>query len=90
MLHGWGRVFVIRLGLSELTCDSLTKYEELAVELAQNPSRLQAIRTALSNVKDQPLFDVPNFTRSLEQAFDEMWRIHVSGDESRSFHVTDL
>jgi predicted O-linked N-acetylglucosamine transferase (SPINDLY family)/predicted SAM-dependent methyltransferase len=55
------------IGMGELVADSLAGYEALALELAQDPARLAALRTRiLANAKTHPLFDTPQFCRDLE------------------------
>jgi len=63
------------IGLPELiTCDSKA-YEDLAVELATNPLKLQQMKEKLaSNKMDSPLFDVKLFTRVLEEAFIKIYQ----------------
>jgi len=62
------------IGLPELITSSAEHYEALAVELANYPQRLQALRAKLAaNRSRTPLFDTPAFTTHLELAFQ---RIH--------------
>jgi predicted O-linked N-acetylglucosamine transferase (SPINDLY family) len=58
------------IGLPELITTAPQKYEELAVQLAENPQRLAQIRQRLEdNRLTTPLFDTPSFTRDLESAY---------------------
>ena len=58
------------VGLPELITTTESEFEELAVELAHNPQRLQALRQRLQqNRPTAPLFDCPSFTRHLESAY---------------------
>jgi predicted O-linked N-acetylglucosamine transferase (SPINDLY family) len=62
------------VGLSELITESLAQYEDLAVELAAQPERLEAIRSALGrNRMTAPLFDTQLFTKRLEDAYWQMY-----------------
>ena len=57
-------------GLPELITSTESEFEELAVELAHNPQRLQALRQRLQqNRPTAPLFDCASFTRHLESAY---------------------
>ncbi len=61
------------IGLPELIASSQGDYERLAVELATQPDRLQALRQKLANNRlTTPLFDTLRFTRNLEQAYSAM------------------
>nr|WP_294840869.1 tetratricopeptide repeat protein [uncultured Methylotenera sp.] len=57
-------------GLSQLITESLAEYEERALQLAQQPSELAAIKAKLrdENMTSQ-LFDTAQFTQSLEQVY---------------------
>ena len=70
-----GRSFAARMagalltaaGLPELITDNLADYEALAVALAQDRPRVQALRAHLAETKKSGvLFDTPRFARELE------------------------
>jgi predicted O-linked N-acetylglucosamine transferase (SPINDLY family) len=67
-------------GLSELAADSLEMYEDLAVNLAGDPSRLENIRRAL-RVKRHTgdLFDTKKLTRDTESLLTLMHRRMIDG-----------
>jgi predicted O-linked N-acetylglucosamine transferase (SPINDLY family) len=68
------------VGLPELATTGLESYEELAVSLAADPRKLDAIRKRLAdNRLTAPLFDTPRYTRDLEAIYDAMYRRHRSG-----------
>jgi len=74
------------IGLPELVTGSLSEYEALALRLATCPAELRALRDRLAcNRSTHPLFDTPRWTRHLESAFQEMWRLHCDGEPPRSF-----
>jgi predicted O-linked N-acetylglucosamine transferase (SPINDLY family) len=76
--------------LPELITYSLEDYEALALELAQNPARLTAIRQKLQRTRLQvPLFDIERFTKNLEKAYQKMWWIRQSGEAPRAFTVEE-
>lgn len=61
------------VGLPELVTSSLAAYEAMAVELATQPTKLDALRQRLAiNRLTSPLFDTPRFTRHLEAAYEQM------------------
>ena len=62
------------IGLPELISNSQEEYEALAIELASNPQKLIALKQKLaSNRLTTPLFDTPQFTKGLEQAYVQMY-----------------
>jgi predicted O-linked N-acetylglucosamine transferase (SPINDLY family) len=62
------------IGLPELISNSQEEYEALAIELASNPEKLIALKQKLANNKlTTPLFDTPQFTKGLEQAYVQMY-----------------
>lgn len=66
------------VGLPELITTSLTEYEAMAVDLATNPAKLNAIRQKLKdNRLTSSLFDTPRFTRHLENAYEQMLERHL-------------
>ena len=59
--------------LPELITYSVLDYEQKAIELAKDISKLEKIKEKLKNNKDNTLlFDTPNFTRNLESAYLEI------------------
>ncbi len=76
-------------GLPELITYSLKDYEALALQLAQDPARLSAIRQKLEKTRLQvPLFDIEKFTRNIEKSYQAMWDIWQAGDGPKSFTVS--
>jgi predicted O-linked N-acetylglucosamine transferase (SPINDLY family) len=68
------------IGLPELVTRSPAEYGALAVELANDATRLTGLRTKLaSNRLAMPLFDTRLFTRHLESAYQAMYDRHTSG-----------
>jgi predicted O-linked N-acetylglucosamine transferase (SPINDLY family) len=62
------------IGLPELISNSQEEYEALAIELAKNPAQLMALKQKLaSNRLTTSLFDTPQFTKGLEQAYLQMY-----------------
>ena len=68
------------VGLPELIVNNLDDYEALAVQLAENPERLEAIRYKLvENRNIMPLFDTPRFVKNLEKGYAAIWDLFLSG-----------
>ena len=65
---------------SELVCDSLLRYEEAAVALAQDSEKLFGMRRHIERCRDScALFDTKRWTGNLEKAFAALWRDHEAG-----------
>jgi protein O-GlcNAc transferase len=76
------------IGMEELIASDLQRYEELAIDLACEPSRLAAIRRKIAeNSHTRPLFDTRGFTRHLESAYQMMVEYSRQGLEPVSFSV---
>ncbi|MCK9283318.1 MAG: tetratricopeptide repeat protein [Rhodocyclaceae bacterium] len=68
------------IGLTELITDSPEAAADLAIVLAQDRSRLEAVREKLQkNRRTKPLFDTQGFTRDLERLYLRMAEQHGSG-----------
>ena len=79
------------LGLPELITDSLNKYRELTISLANDKARLAALRADVVRLRaTAPLFDTAQFAGDLERAYGEMWRRHDAGEAVRRFVVAEL
>ncbi|MGA1983408.1 MAG: hypothetical protein ABSG84_13200, partial [Acidobacteriaceae bacterium] len=96
LLTCMGEAFAGRMGASLLRAINLPElittdeqsYESLAVDLAQNPERLQNLREKLDrNRITAPLFDTPRFTRNLEAAYSAMLSRHQAGLPPDHIHV---
>jgi protein O-GlcNAc transferase len=62
-------------GLPDMVTYSLDDYEQLALSLATNPTRLADVKARLAqNRATTPLFDTPAFCRNLESIYIAMWR----------------
>ena len=69
-------------GMPELVAQSLAGYEALALELAQTPTRLRALRERLLRTRmATPLFDTKAFCRHLEAVYVAMWRKAQLGED---------
>jgi predicted O-linked N-acetylglucosamine transferase (SPINDLY family) len=71
-------------GLAELVVADGDAYEQLALDLARDPARLQAIRARLAaNRNECPLFDSATHTRDLEALYARMVEAWARGDAPR-------
>ena len=63
------------VGLPELIVSEREQYEQIAIDLASDPDRLQAIKSKLAhNRLTTPLFDTNLFTRNIERAYEAINR----------------
>ena len=78
------------MGLPELVTQSLEDYEALALALARDPARLQALRDKLAQCRrTSPLYDTDRFRRGIESAYERMMEILKAGQAPASFTVTE-
>jgi len=83
-----GASIVSALNLPELITHSLEEYEALAIELATNPEKMQAIKDKLaSNLTTAPLYDTKLFTKNLESAYTQMYERYHEGLEPDHIYV---
>ncbi|TVU36056.1 hypothetical protein EJB05_17967 [Eragrostis curvula] len=74
----------------EMIVNSLKEYEERAVFLANNPSKLQALRSRLKAVRMTcPLFDTARWVRNLERAYFKMWHLYRTSSHPHHFKVVE-
>ncbi len=77
------------VGLAELVVNSLQDYENLALALASDPARLDALRHRLiENRLRAPLFDTALFAKHAETAFTAMWQRKIEGLAPEHIYVT--
>jgi protein O-GlcNAc transferase len=70
------------IGLSDLITPDWESYERLAIDLAQQPEKLMAVRETLAKNRLQtPLFDTARTVRDLESLYETMWRRRVEGKQ---------
>lgn len=76
------------IDLPELVTLSLQDYEQRALELANHPGLLAALRQKVEQRKQMSaLFDTGRFCAHLESAYETMYTTHLEGDSPRSFSV---
>ena len=68
------------VGMQELIVTTKEEYVALAIELAKNSAKLEAIRERLaSNILSMPLFDSSQFTEHIESVYLAMIKRHQAG-----------
>ena len=68
------------IGLPELITTSASAYEALAIELANKPHQLQAIKNKLqTNLPNSLLYNTPLFTEHIELAYKKMYQRSQQG-----------
>lgn len=78
-------------GLPDLVTDSAEAYQDLAVQLAQEPSNLKALRERLARNRDTcALFDTKRLAREMEHLFTTMHQRHLNGLPPAHINTTDL
>ena len=66
-----------QVGLSELICDSLSAYEQKALAIANNRSKLNELKTTISKAKTQSnLFNAQQFAQQLEAQYQSVWQAY--------------
>jgi predicted O-linked N-acetylglucosamine transferase (SPINDLY family) len=69
-----GYALLKMLGLEELVAHNEAEYVRKAIELANDPDRLDALRAGMrSRMETSPLRDEAGFTKELEAAYRKMW-----------------
>jgi predicted O-linked N-acetylglucosamine transferase (SPINDLY family) len=78
---GWCQLS--NLGLGELAARTPERFVQIAVALASDLPRLQALRASLRQRMEQsPLMDAPRFARSIEAAYRQIWRAWCEMDSA--------
>jgi protein O-GlcNAc transferase len=76
------------VGLSDLVTSTATHYEQLAVELANQPQRLAEIKSRLARDRlTAPLFDSARYTKHLEDAYLQMYERMQAGQVPEHLYV---
>ena len=79
------------MNLPELITHSLEEYEALAIELATNPEKMQAIKDKLaSNLTTAPLYNTKLFVKNLESAYTTMYERYHEGLEPDHIYFEDF
>ncbi|MFM7083609.1 MAG: UDP-N-acetylglucosamine-peptide N-acetylglucosaminyltransferase [Hyphomicrobium sp.] len=79
------------LELTELITTTKEEYEAKAIELAENPEKLSALKDKLSkNRSAAPLFDTELFTRHLEHAYEKAYNQWFEGKKPDVINIQSL
>ena len=77
--------------LPELITTTQEEYEQMAIELAENPLKLEVIQQKLVNNRlTTPLFDTPLFTKNLEKAYTQMYERYQADLEPDHIWVSPI
>jgi protein O-GlcNAc transferase len=77
-------------GLSGLVANSTEDYERLALELAENPQKLAALRESLEQSRTRaPLFDSESFARHIEEAYRQAYEHYLAGRGPQIIEVAE-
>lgn len=78
------------MDLDELITTNFDDYERLALALAQDGARLEAIRRKIEAGREtSPLFDTARYARNLERAYETMVDIMKRGEAPQAFAVAE-
>ena len=83
------------LGLEELNAyGGLKQYEDIAIELGNNPKKYEAIRkrlidTALQRNPMHPYWDAARYVKNLESGLEQAWERFLSGQEPAVIEVVE-
>jgi protein O-GlcNAc transferase len=71
------------VGMEDLITNTEQEYEDLALELASDPDKLNQLRQKLdTNRLTTPLFDTEQFTKYLENGYQQAYQIYSKGDNT--------
>ena len=78
------------IGLPELNARTHKEYEDMAIELANNPNRLKEIKNKLEkNKSEKPLFNTKLFTKHIESAYTEMQKKYVKNEKPNHINIEE-
>ena len=76
------------IGLSELITNNKKDYENLILELASNPEKLQVVKEKLSiNRYSKPLFDTELYTKHLESGYQQAYQLYLNKKKSETIYI---
>jgi len=78
------------IGLPELNTRTHKEYEDMAIELANNPIRLKEIKNKLEKNKlEKPLFNTKLFTKHIESAYTEMHKKYIKNEKPNHINIEE-
>lgn len=76
------------IGCQELIARNVDEYKRIAINLANNPDQLMALREKIEEQREKsPLFDCAHFTRDLESLYDQMQKNYLQNSSPK--HITN-
>ena len=79
------------MDLSELVTTNDEDYFHVALELAQNPEKLAAIKAKIQIQKQtSPLFDTQKFARDLERLYQTIWEQELKGERKAIIYLLKI
>ena len=76
------------INLPELIASSQEHYENIAIELALNPEKLEVIKDKLiDNLSTSELYDTPLFAKNIESAYTQMYERYQNKLEPDHIYV---
>jgi len=77
-------------GLPDMVMPDMESYRLRAIELAQQPATLKALRDRLVAAQSTaPFFDTARFVRNLEGAYAAMWARHARGEKPATLAIEE-
>ena len=81
---------LVAIDLPELITHSQAEYEQLAIEIAKTPKKLESLKTRLEeNLLTTPLFNTPLFTKHLEIAYSKIYNRYQADLPPDHLYVSD-
>lgn len=78
-------------GLTDLITGSFEEYEEIAIDLGNNPNKLFDLKKRIRDRREKMvLFDTEQYVADLEKGMREVWRQFVECDSFSSFNVSKV
>jgi predicted O-linked N-acetylglucosamine transferase (SPINDLY family) len=76
------------MGMPDLITETQVEYESLAIEIANDPSKLSSLKLRLrENRYTHPLFNTPLITSNIENAYLQMFNLNQSGLSPRDIYI---
>jgi len=76
------------LDMEELISKNFDEYKDKAIDLGKNPDKLLSIKKKIKkNIIQKPLFNSKFYTKNLEKAFSEIYRIKKSKLQAEDLRI---
>jgi predicted O-linked N-acetylglucosamine transferase (SPINDLY family) len=81
---------LIGVDMPELIASNIQDYENIAVDLANNPSKVLVLKERLIKEKSKlQLFNTASTVRYLEKAYEKVWINYLAGNPAQSFEIEE-